>query len=144
MKTILTIFRKELKDSLRDRRTIITMIIVPLLMFPVMIGLTSRFIISYEEKAQIRELKVGLLTGENAGEFVEMLGEQENILIFEQIPLDEGQELISSDSLDAFIVFHEEFDRQVSELGQGEITFYLKETEEREIEKDRVMELLGE
>ncbi len=95
MKTILTIFRKELKDSLRDRRTIITMIIVPLLMFPVMIGLTSRFIMSYEEKAQVRELKVGLLAGENAGEFVEMLGEQENILIFEQIPLEEGQELVA-------------------------------------------------
>ncbi|MCK4504779.1 MAG: ABC transporter permease [Candidatus Aegiribacteria sp.] len=144
MKTILTVFRKELKDSLRDRRTIITMIIVPLLMFPVMIGLTSRFIMSYEEKAQARELKVGLLAGDNADKFVEMLCEQENILVFEQIQLEKGQELIASDSLDAFIVFHEEFDRQVSELGLGEITFYLKETEEREIEIDRILELLGE
>lgn len=144
MKTILTIFRKELKDSLRDRRTIITMVIVPLLMFPVMIGLTSRFILSHEEKAQVRELKVGLLAGENAGEFVEMLNEQDNILVFEQIPHDEGQELIAADSLDAFIVFSEEFDSQISELGQGEITFYLKETEEREIEEYRIMELLGE
>ncbi len=140
----MTIFRKELKDSLRDRRTIITMIIVPLLMFPVMIGLTSRFIMSYEEKAQVRELKVGLLAGENAVEFVEMLVEQENILVFEDIQLEEGQELITSDSLDAFIVFHEEFDRQISELGQGEIDFYLKETEEREIEIRRIMELFGE
>lgn len=144
MKTILTIFRKELKDSLRDRRTIITMIIVPLLMFPVMIGLTSRFIMSHEEKAQVRELKVGLLAGENAGEFVEMLGEQENILVFEHIQLEEGQALVASDSLNAFIVFHEKFDRQVRELGQGEITFYLKETEDREIEEGRIMELLGE
>ncbi|MCD4848343.1 MAG: ABC transporter permease [Candidatus Aegiribacteria sp.] len=144
MKTIMTIFRKELKDSLRDRRTIITMIIVPLLMFPVMIGLTSRFIMSHEAKAQVRELKVGVFAGENAVEFVEMLHEQENILVFEQIHLEEGQELIASDSLDAFIVFHEEFDRQVSELGQGEITFYLKGTEEREIEEYRIMELLVE
>ena len=140
----MTIFRKELKDSLRDRRTIITMIIMPLLMFPVMIGLTSRFIMSHEEKAQVRELRVGLLAGENASEFVEMLNEQENILVFEQIQLEEGQELIALDSLDAFIVFHEEFDRQVSELGQGEITFYLKETEERAIEEYRIMQLLGE
>ncbi len=144
MKTILTVFRKELKDSLRDRRTVITMIIVPLLMFPVMIGLTSRFIMSHEAKAQVRELKVGVLAGNNAGKFVEMLNEQENILIFEQIQLEEGQALVASDSLNAFIVFHEEFNRQISELGQGEITFYLKETEEREIEIDRILELLGE
>lgn len=144
MKTIMTIFRKELKDSLRDRRTIITMIIVPLLMFPVMIGLTSRFILSYEEKAKVSELKVGILAGENASEFVEMLGEQENILVLAHIQLEEGRELVASDSLDAFIVFHEEFDRQVSELGQGKIDFYLKETEEREIEISRIMELLCE
>ncbi len=34
MKTILTVFRKELVDSLRDRRTLVAMVFVPLVLFP--------------------------------------------------------------------------------------------------------------
>ena len=38
MNTFLTIFKKELIDTIRDRRTIIAMIIIPLLLFPVIFG----------------------------------------------------------------------------------------------------------
>jgi len=31
---ILTVYRKELRDSLRDRRTLISMIVIPMLMIP--------------------------------------------------------------------------------------------------------------
>ena len=41
MNAISTIFMKELKDTLRDRRTIITMIVVPVILIPVLLGIVS-------------------------------------------------------------------------------------------------------
>ena len=40
LRNISTVYRKELLDSLRDRRTVISMIVVPLLLMPLLtIGL---------------------------------------------------------------------------------------------------------
>ena len=42
MSSALIIFKKELIDTLRDRRTIIAMIVVPLLLIPAIIGITVK------------------------------------------------------------------------------------------------------
>jgi len=36
VRNIAVVFRKELKDSLRDRRTVISMIVVPIFLMPVL------------------------------------------------------------------------------------------------------------
>jgi len=41
MNIIWTIFKKEMLDTLRDRRTLITMIIVPLLLMPVLLSVVT-------------------------------------------------------------------------------------------------------
>ena len=44
---IWTIFRKELKDTLRDRRTVMMMIVIPTLIFPlvmnIFVGVSASF-----------------------------------------------------------------------------------------------------
>ncbi len=144
MKTIITVFRKELKDSLRDRRTVITMVILPLLMFPVLIGLTSRFVTSYEEQAQEKTLTIGLSEGVGAEGFSAGLEDADNLSVITGLSLDAATEMVIADSLDAYLLFHEEFARQVEELGQGEVTIYSKQTEERAIEAGRIFDLLDE
>jgi len=144
MKTIITVFRKELKDSLRDRRTVITMVILPLLLFPVLIGLTSRFVTSYEEQAQEKTLTIGLSEGAGAEGFLAGLDETDNLSVITDLSLDEATELVIADSLSGYLLFHEEFPQQVEDLGQGEVTFYRKQTEERAIEAGRIFDLIDE
>jgi len=144
MKTIITVFRKELKDSLRDRRTVITMVILPLLLFPVLIGLTSRFVTSYEEQAQEKTLTIGLSEGAGAEGFLAGLDETDNLSVSTDLSLDEATELVIADSLSGYLLFHEEFPQQVEDLGQGEVTFYRKQTEERAIEAGRIFDLIDE
>jgi sodium transport system permease protein len=136
MKKILTIFRKELIDSLRDRRTLIAMVIVPLLLFPIMIGISSKMMISQMRKAQEKILKVGLTTHGNAEAFRQTLSGRKDLKVVEGLTVEEGKNLIKGDSLDAFLVFDEGFDRRIA--------FYFKATEEKEIEKDRVLKMLEE
>lgn len=144
MKTILTIFRKELIDTLRDRRTIIAMVVVPLLLFPLLIGISSKIMISQMQKAREKVLKIVLITNNNALEFREMLKNRDDVILIENLSIEDGKFLIETDSLDAMIVFDKEFDLQVAQMKSGAVTYYFKSTERGDIEKSRVEKLLFE
>ncbi len=70
---IAIVYRKELTEWLRDRRTLISTVLVPLLMFPIlisgMISLTSVMM----EKAQKEVPKVMIIDGEDSPEFLATL-----------------------------------------------------------------------
>ena len=57
---IKTIFLKELKDTLRDKRTLIMMIVIPVLVFPIIMNVFVKISTSFEKKAQEKVLKIGL------------------------------------------------------------------------------------
>jgi len=144
MKTAYIIFKKELLDTLRDRRTLISMIVIPLLIFPLLIGISSRFIISHVQTAQEKNLRIGLQTSGNAEEFKSMLLQANKVQVMENLTVESGRSLIESDSLEAFIVFARDFDEQVEKLHSGNVTLYYKSTEKNDIEKQRVLEILKE
>ena len=60
MNTILTIIRKELTDSLRDRRTLISAVILPAIAVPLLILGVTKLQKRLSEKEQARELKVAV------------------------------------------------------------------------------------
>ena len=57
---ILTIFKKELIDTLRDKRTMRTMLLIPLLVFPITLTLFVNVSSSFEKKASEEQLKIGV------------------------------------------------------------------------------------
>ena len=142
MKTVLVIFRKELRDTLRDRRTMISMVVIPLLLFPLLIGISSKIMMSQIQKAQAKVLTVGLLTRGNAEEFRSMLLHEPRVRLIENLTLDSAKARFESDSLDAYFTFEEDFDRLAGSLGTGEVTMYYKSAEQRDIESQRARELL--
>ncbi len=144
MRTVFVIFRKELTDTLRDRRTLISMIVIPLLLFPLLIGISSRIMMSQIEKAKGKVLRIGLQTSGNAERFRELLLRDAKVRVTTGLSEDSARALITSDSLDAYIVFDRDFDRQVMNLAAGKVTLYFKSAEVRGIEKDRVVKLLNE
>ena len=58
---IFTVFKKELKDTLRDRRTLIVMIVVPILLFPVIMKVSAFFSKGFSDKAKSKTLKVAVV-----------------------------------------------------------------------------------
>jgi len=142
MSTARIVFLKELRDTLRDRRTLVTMILVPLLLFPLMIGLSSSFITSHEAEAQERTLRVGLLSRGNAEGFADLAAGEEGVAVVPVSDPDRGRSLVLADSLDALVAFSADFDSTVAALGQGEILVSMKQTEERQIEAERILGLL--
>jgi sodium transport system permease protein len=144
MRTVLTVFKKELIDSLRDRRTLIAMVIVPLLLFPLLISISTSMLISHAKEAEAKALRIGLILNGAAADFRDTLAARDDVRLVEGISVEEGRTLVRSDSLDVFLVFDPAFDQQVAELGSGSVTMYHKSTESSSIEKRRVRALLDE
>jgi sodium transport system permease protein len=60
---ILTVLRKELIDLLRDRRTMISMVALPVLVFPLVFAVMSRFMGDAEKKAATEATTVAIVQG---------------------------------------------------------------------------------
>ncbi|MCE2712313.1 MAG: ABC transporter permease [Cryomorphaceae bacterium] len=54
------IFLKELKDTLRDRRTLMTMLVIPMLLFPVIINIFIGVSSDFEKNAATKPITIGI------------------------------------------------------------------------------------
>jgi sodium transport system permease protein len=59
-----TIYKKEMLDMVRDRRTLVSMIVVPIVSMPLMFFIMSRFVTSAGRKADEESLTVGIRQAE--------------------------------------------------------------------------------
>lgn len=55
-----TIFKKELKDTLRDRRTVMMMIVIPTLIFPIIMNIFVGVSSSFQAEAAEKKVSIGL------------------------------------------------------------------------------------
>jgi sodium transport system permease protein len=58
---IFSIFKKELKDTLRDRRTLMMMLVIPILIFPIIMNIFAGVSASFSEEAATKKVKIGFI-----------------------------------------------------------------------------------
>ena len=73
MKQILIIFKKEFKDILRDRRTLLAMMVFPLLLVPSLLTVSTSLQANQKEKAMNKDLNVGVIDNGNGKAFTNAL-----------------------------------------------------------------------
>ncbi len=61
------IYQKEMLEILRDRRTLISMVVVPLFAMPVLFGVMGKFMLSREKEAQGEAVTVGVTSEASIG-----------------------------------------------------------------------------
>lgn len=144
MKTIATVFRKELIDTIRDRRTILFMIVIPVLLFPVLFKVVFSVQKSQMQKAQDKILQVACYNHGNAERFVEILEQRDDLHLVRSIPEDSVRAFIQTNRLDGAFVFEDEFDEEVANLAPGRVDFYYKSTDDQQITRSRLTGLLEE
>ncbi|MDG2505370.1 MAG: ABC transporter permease subunit [Crocinitomicaceae bacterium] len=62
---IFKIFKKELKETIRDRKTMLIMVAIPLLVFPILINVVVGVSGSFNESASEKILKIGIIGDSN-------------------------------------------------------------------------------
>ena len=102
-----TVYAKELRDALRDRRTAFMILVASVLTGPVALVLAAHFVSGLEEKAAT--LKVRIAGQEYAPALVNFL--QRNDVEIEKAPAD-YQAKVKDGRLDAVIVVPEDFDER--------------------------------
>lgn len=142
MKPIMTIFKKEFKDVIRDRRSMIMMLVVPMLLFPLLITLVAAMTVRQNEKAKAKTLEVALIAHGNAAAFRDTLLERGDLKIREDVPEDRIRALIQSDSLDAAICFDAQFDAQIAALQSGRIHLYFNSSKNLNESRNRLTHLI--
>lgn len=129
---IFTIFKKELKDTLRDRRTLMMMLVIPILVFPIILNVFVGISASFTEDAITKELAVGYY-GDEENYFIErlsMLPERngkKRILFY----TDSTEMLadLKKDTLQMAFVIPAGFDNNLRDKVSGNIKVYYDATE---------------
>jgi sodium transport system permease protein len=122
LRNIGIVYRKELTDSLRDRRTLISMIVVPIVLMPLMsigIGTVSAMIIG---KANKEVPRVMILGGEDSPKLMEQLRAANLIRIVP--PSADYVELISNKEVRAAVDIPHGFDAAVARGEKSSVKIY--------------------
>lgn len=125
-KNIKTIWKKEIKDTIRDRRTMLSMILIPMLLMPVILIGMVKFIELQEKTQEEQVVRVAILGGENAPQIAKAVEEQEKTEIV-QITGD-IESAVAKEEIDAAIVIPQDFSAKVVNQEPVQIEFVNKST----------------
>lgn len=125
-KNIKTIWKKEIKDTVRDRRTMLSMVLIPMLLMPVILIGMVKFIESQEKTQEEQVVKVAILGGENAQQIAKAVEEQEKTEII-QITGD-VESAVAKEEIDAAIVIPQDFSTKIENQEPVQIEFINKST----------------
>ena len=140
----LIIAKKEIIDITRDKRTLIMMVAVPLLLMPVLIGTMMKITSSQAEKASERQLKVTFFGQEHAPDLYKAFSNIDKLIILDQISIDSVQSYIQSEYLDAAIQIDANYQSNIENNGQAQIQVQYKGTDSFGTAKDRINTVLGQ
>jgi sodium transport system permease protein len=144
MKTFLTIFRKELIDTVRDRRTLFMMVIFPLLLFPLLFTAITKLQMSQLKKAEEKVLRIALVNDRYAPGLADLTITLPGVHLVYLAAADSAESLIQRDSLDAVIVVAPDFRERVDALKTGTLTLIFKSSEDYAIARRRLRELISQ
>ena len=142
MTRTLTIFKKEFTDTMRDKRTIITMIIVPLAVIPLMIGLLAKLAQRMQEKAEAEKSTIAFIGSEHAPDLHGRIGGDTLFVLVPGIAESDIDTLIRSDSLDGAIVVPPSFSDLVSADIQASLSIYFRSSNQFNVTERRMRDAI--
>ncbi len=139
-----TVFFKEMKDVLRDRKTLLLMIVLPVVVVPLLLSLLIGFVMKKEKEARTEVLEYVIFGGEFAPELAKTFEAAKG---FKKVVLgstDELVEAIREDRIDFGLVFSENTAARLSGQEQALIEFHFDNASMPSKVEDRVEEVVGE
>ncbi len=143
LRNIGIVYRKELTDSLRDRRTLVSMIVIPLLVFPVMMLGFSYLAVKLVGQAKKEVPQIMVLGGEDSPKVMARLRNLDTIEIVPPAP--DYVEQISNKKIRAAVEIPKGFDAALERNEKTTIKIYMYEGEiKSSFAADRVEKFFSE
>ena len=138
MKRTLTIVKKEFTDVLRDKRTILMMIVMPLLAIPLLMTIMIKVVQRQERKADEEQIDLAVVGAGYAPGFFETLQADSQFVIREDVREADFESLIREDSLDAGIVIPPDFQDRIGADEQASIALYYRSSSSFKVAEQRL------
>ncbi len=113
-----TLYRKELMELLRDRKTLFFAIAMPLLIFPLLFGVVGYVTANQLKKAQSEELTIAL--SRPVAEVVQAIEGADNLRLVEGLDLDDIRAVIKSEQADVVIVIPDDHGEKTRQMQQSQ------------------------
>ncbi|KPL04601.1 MAG: hypothetical protein AMJ90_00055 [candidate division Zixibacteria bacterium SM23_73_2] len=120
------VYFKEMLDTLRDRRTIISMILVPILLFPVLMFGMSGLVVFFMEEAEKIPPRVVIVGKANAPSLTRKLSQEGEFKITYETNF---RDAIRDKRAEAALSFSEDFENMIEAEDSAQATIYYDEAE---------------
>jgi sodium transport system permease protein len=121
------VMMKELKELLRDRKTLFFMVALPLLMFPVIIGAVTYFGSKAVKEAESKPLTFAVVNAEAGKDLVDRLSNQPLLEIQEYTGGEDVVAWVREQDIDFVIEIPDNFDYDILAAGQLTLTLYFND-----------------
>jgi sodium transport system permease protein len=111
------VFKKEIKELIRDRKTLFFMIALPLLIFPLIIGIVGFVSKQAIDKAETQILNYALIGGQYAPDIVQDLQQPDKFNFVEVSESADYTAIIRSETVDFVLVIPENYSSILMTLG---------------------------
>ncbi len=142
MKIIVAIFKKELTDVLRDKRTLFFMIVIPVIVMPLIFIGSIKFQEYQSKKSDEKVLNIGLINKTSDSQIRDYLLDQKGVYLVEDIDLDSLELGIKNDSLQGGLYIHKNFINDISANAMGKVEVYYKSSDLMSKAKNRIYNAL--
>ena len=142
MSIIVSIFKKELIDVLRDRRTLMFMVVIPILITPLLIIGSIKFQEYQNKKSEEKILKIAYINESEDSLAKELLSDQKGVKIIEGVKLDSIESYIKSDSLQGGLYLGKGFLKKIKTNSSGDVKIYYKSSDLMSKSKKRMQAAL--
>jgi sodium transport system permease protein len=118
-----------------------TMIVIPLLMFPLIFSIMGKFTSTQIKKEQEKALNIGINDNGNASQFRQLFNNRKDIKITNYSKAVKFDTLVQSGKLDGAILISDNFDSNIGTMKTGQITLLYKSANWGV--RERLMDIMG-
>jgi sodium transport system permease protein len=128
LKKVRIIYFKEMLETLRDRRTLISTILIPIILFPVLMFGMSGVVVMMLKKTEAEATKVALKGEEHAPTFVSFLLGGDD---FQKMDVEDWELALREKDIHAALEFPPDFEQKLIREENSEVTIYYDAAEIR-------------
>lgn len=142
LKTIRIILQKEIIDIIRDKRTVMAMIVVPLLLYPLLFIIVTQVMVTQVSKLEEEKATVSVLGIQNAPEFRNILNDREEIEVIQE---PEYRKALKEGEIQAAIIVPDTFQYAIQHEKQGELEIIVDLANDKSVAaRDKLQKILDE
>ena len=145
MRMISIIFRKEMKDMLRDRRTMFFMVFMPFIAIFLVFNLTMRMGMEMESRAREKVMRVAVISRSPVPEFMDLLEASGDVEVVGPMTDSEVTPALESGGIDFAVRFTNDLESIITREGTGSVdVYYMGSVSENEGALPRIRAIIEE